>query len=246
MKRESKKTAHFYWNIAMILVIAVLVAAVVFLSVRLFQKEQKDYYQSKVFSYSVQNSNLAKGQIVFVGDSITDLYVLDDHYGSLNRACYNRGIGGDTTAGVLERLQVSVFDLQPSTVVLMIGTNDIDGGESQADILNRYQQIIEKITQTLPQTRLYCVSVIPQNKQLEEYTNLNVAENTRKILELNPKIKALTESVGGGYIDLFPLLADEENYLIREYSNDGIHLNENGLKVWTEQLLPLLQAEETK
>ena len=62
---------------------------------------------------------------MFVGDSITDLYVLDDHYADLPQAVYNRGIGGDTTAGVLARLQVSVLDLQPDVVVLMIGTNDL-------------------------------------------------------------------------------------------------------------------------
>lgn len=245
MKSEGKKKVAFYWNMAMILVMVALVAAVVWLAVRAKKTEAKDYYRNKCFSYSIQNVNLAKGQIVFVGDSITDLYVLDDHYGSLQRACYNRGIGGDTTSGVLERLQVSIFDLQPSTVVLMIGTNDIDGGQALEDILDRYQQIVEKITKELPQTKLYCVSVIPQNKQLEEYTDLDVDLNTQKILELNPKIKQLAQKAGGVYIDLFPLLADEQNYLLQAYSDDGIHLNEKGLKVWTEQMLPLLQAEET-
>ena len=69
--------------------------------------DDKSYYQKKCDSYAVQNTNLSKGQIIFIGDSITDLYPLDDYYADLNLVTYNRGIGGDTTQGVLERLKVS-------------------------------------------------------------------------------------------------------------------------------------------
>ena len=241
---KAKKKVLVCCNIAVILLIVALIVAVIFLAIRKQKADLQDYYQMKCYSYSVQNTNLAKGQIVFIGDSITDLYVLDEHYGSLQRACYNRGIGGDTTAGVLERLQVSVFDLAPSTVVLMIGTNDVNGSQSQADILNRYEQIIRKIKATLPDVNLYCVSVIPQNKQLETYSTIDVDHTTQVILQLNPQIQQLAESNGAVYVDLFPLLADSENFLLPEYSDDGIHLNKNGLDVWTAQLLPLLQAEE--
>ena len=131
-------------------IIIILAVSVVILA--LSSGEQPDkrtdmqkYYDSKCQSYSVQNVNLAKGQIVFIGDSITDLYILDDHYADLPLACYNRGIGGDTTLGVLSRLKVSLFDLNPSVVVLMIGTNDINGRLEVDGILERYEQIIDEI-----------------------------------------------------------------------------------------------------
>lgn len=200
----------------------------------------EEYYNNKCLSYSVQNVNLAKGQIVFVGDSITDLYVLDDYYADLPRATYNRGIGGDTTAGVLERLDVSIFDIAPSAVVLMIGTNDVNGGHDNDVIMDRYEEILDKIYAALPDVKLYCMSVIPQNDQLEEYTAINVDETTEKIQNLNPRIKALAESRGATYLDLFPLLADENDRLIRKYSDDGIHLNAAGFEVWTGLLKPYL------
>ena len=241
----SKQKSAKIINIIILFVIVALVATVIVL---LFKQQQavdsrtdsQKYYDAKCLSYATQNFNLSKGQIVFVGDSITDMYVLDDHYASLNRACYNRGIGGDTTAGVLNRLQVSVFDLVPSTVVLMIGTNDINGNQPEEDILNRYREIINKITTSLPGAKLYCVSIIPQNKQLEEYSAINVNQTTEAILQINPKIRKIVEDSGAVYIDLFPLLADSDNFLITEYSDDGIHLNEKGLSVWTQQMLPLL------
>ena len=202
----------------------------------------QDYYDSKCQSYAVQNANLAKGQIVFIGDSMTDLYFLDDHYADLPLASYNRGIGGDTTSGVLQRLKVSIFDIQPSVVVLMIGTNDINGGIDSDEILQRYETIIDSIYTVLPEVDLYCMSIIPQNKDLETYTNIRVDKTTPVILEINPRIQALAESKGATYLDLFSLLADERNLLIQAYSDDGIHLNENGLSVWTALLKPYLLA----
>lgn len=200
----------------------------------------QEYYNNKCQSYSVQNANLAKGQIVFIGDSITDLYILDDHYADLPLASYNRGIGGDTTAGVLDRLQVSIFDIQPSVVVLMIGSNDINGGIDSDEILQRYEAIIDSIYTALPEVDLYCMSIIPQNKDLETYTEIRVDKTTSAILAINPRIQALAESKDAIYLDLFSLLADENNLLIQDYSDDGIHLNNNGLSVWTALLKPYL------
>lgn len=228
-----------------------LLAVVIVLACMLYAQSRKDqsdfpahgeYYAQKCDSFSVQNANLAEGQIVFIGDSITDLYILDDHYADLPLAVYNRGIGGDTTDGVLDRLQVSVFDIKPSKVVLMIGTNDVNGGVDSDRILERYEQIIRRIYEALPQVELYCMSIIPQNAQLATYSTIDVAASTEKILELNPGIKALAETNGATYLDLFSLLADDNDRLITAYSDDGLHLNVAGLSVWTDLLKPHLLA----
>lgn len=245
MIKKHKFTKYAYINMALLLVIVALAAVVTVLLVGRAKdngstNEIQKYYDNKVFSYRIQNTNLAKGQIVFIGDSITDLYVLDDHYADLELACYNRGIGGDTTSGVLKRLQESVFDLEPSAVVLMIGTNDVNGNLPENEILDRYSQIVKAITTTLPNTKLYCVSVIPQNKQLEEYSQIKVDHTTEVILRLNPQICQIALSSGAVYIDLFAHLSDSDNYLLTQYSDDGIHLNEKGLAVWTEQMRPFL------
>ncbi len=223
---------------------AILLAAVVALICLLCASKKspaatalQQYYDNKCFSYAVQNTNLAKKQIVFVGDSITDLYVLDDHYADLPQAVYNRGIGGDTTAGVLARLQVSVLDLQPDIVVLMIGTNDVNGGVAEETILQNYADILDAITSGVPGVQIYCMSVIPQNKQLE----IDVDTSMQRIRQLNSKIKALAEEKGAVYLDLFPLLLDATGYLRTDCSDDGIHLNFTGLQIWTALLKPYLQ-----
>ena len=225
-------------NTVAVILILLLALAVVYLVCNPVVPEDnrtdfEKYYDNKCQSYATQNLNSAKGQIVFVGDSITDLYILDDHYADLPIACYNRGIGGDTTSGVLRRLKVSVFDLEPSVVVLMIGTNDINGGLDEAGILRRYEQIIDEIYKALPKVELYCVSIIPQDHRIEESSPIRIAVTTPKILSINSKIHQIVEEKGATFVDLFPLLADENNHLIKEYSDDGLHLNEKGLSVWT-------------
>ena len=154
---------------ALVAIIMILLAFIGVLVYKNFYDGKKnpleEYYDNKCLAFGVQNANASKGQIVFIGDSITDLYLLDDHYADLPFACYNRGIGGDTTSGVLKRLKVSLFDITPKTVVLLIGTNDINGGVGDEVILSNYRQIIDEIFDNLPGVELYCVSIIPQNPQ---------------------------------------------------------------------------------
>lgn len=198
------------------------------------------YYENKCQSFATQNVNSAKGQIVFIGDSITDLYILDDHYADLPLAVYNRGIGGDTTEGLLARLDVSVLDIAPAYVVMMIGTNDVNGNVSNDKFLSNYEKILDTIYSALPEVQIYCMSIIPQNEQLSDASSIDVTSTTKRILQLNPRIQQLAEKKGAAYLDLFSLLADENQYLIDAYSDDGLHLNNAGLQVWTDLLKPML------
>lgn len=245
---KKKPGIYLTGAVAVLLLIAVIVLSCLLIFGGCEKEGEKipdhlQYYNNKCQSYRTQNVNLAKGQVVFLGDSITDLYILDEHYADLPLAAYNRGIGGDTTQGVFDRLQVSAFDIAPSVIVLMIGTNDINGNYEKAGILQRYEKIIDEIYKALPDVKLFCMSIIPQNDVLETYSAIKVEKTTEIILEVNGQIKALSEKKGATYLDLFSCLADENNRLIRAYSDDGLHLNNNGLAVWTALLKPYLQAK---
>ena len=235
-------------NIRMVLLSVIIVLAVVAV-VTVFEPDERtddddtgvlSYYDKKCKSFSEENADLAKGQIVFIGDSITDLYVLDDHYSDLSLECYNRGISGDTTFGVMDRLKISLYDIDPSIVVLMIGTNDINGGHNVNLIMQRYAWIMDDIYANLPGVELYCMSIIPQNSQLEEYTSIRIDHTTPVIMSANEMIRQLADEKGATYLDLFTLVADGDNHLIRGYSDDGIHLNYAGLAVWTDLIKPYL------
>ena len=234
-----------YFHFIYIAIITILATVVAVLAININNEPEmtphQQYYQNKCDSYRVQNMNLSKGQIVFIGDSITDLYQLDNYYVDLDLATYNRGIGGDTTSGVLNRLEVSLFDINPSKIVLMIGTNDINGNVKNAKILANYNEILTRIKRELPDTQIYCVSIIPQNLTIETYSDIKVEKTTKTILEINSKIKDMVANEENvTFIDLFPLLADSDNLLIEKYSDDGLHLNAAGFEVWTNLIKPYL------
>lgn len=211
--------------------------------VRLAAEEEPEaptYYDQKCAAFHLENSTDSRGQAIFIGDSITDGYRLDDHYTALPFATYNRGISGDTTAGVLARLEVSVFALAPARVVLMIGTNDVDWGVPPEETVANYRAIVRAIRERLPEAMLYCMSVIPQNDTVENY-GLDHKRNTAAIRALNAEILTIAEAEGGQYIDLFTPLTDESGYLDHAYSGDGLHLNTEGYRIWTSVLLPYLK-----
>ena len=83
----------------------------------------RDYYNAKVEQYEAENASVYGVDVAFIGDSLTDGYDLSLYYPEFSVA--NRGIGGDTTFGVEERLKVSLYDANPRVIVMMIGSNNI-------------------------------------------------------------------------------------------------------------------------
>src|ERR1035437_11136629 len=81
---------------------------------------------------------------VFFGDSITDIWHLDEYFPS--KPYVNRGIGGQTTSQMLVRFRQDVIDLQPKVVVILAGTNDIAGNTGPMrleDIEANYSSFVE-------------------------------------------------------------------------------------------------------
>ena len=243
MKRINlTKKDVIYLSIIAVLIIAVLVVGLV-LGIEPKKSAEvlmQEYYDNKCSSFATQNANLSKGQIVFLGDSITDLCPLDDYYSDLPFASYNRGIGGDTTKGVLNRLKVSAYDLAPSKIVLLIGINDLLGGGRGVDsTAEDYAKIIDELQENLPTTEIYCISIIPINLTLEQ-AGFNVYECRAKIVSLNEKIVAISQEKGTTYVNIYDSLLDENGLLNPQYTDDGLHLNANGFVVWSGILKPYL------
>ena len=79
LKKNMSKREWVFVGIIAVLTIALAVGGF-FAFRKIKAKEDKSYYDKKCEAYFLENQNYAKGQIVFIGDSITDLYVLDDYY----------------------------------------------------------------------------------------------------------------------------------------------------------------------
>ncbi|MDT8902270.1 SGNH/GDSL hydrolase family protein [Anaeroselena agilis] len=178
--------------------------------------------------------------VVFLGDSIT----YGGDWGKLfpDSPVENRGIGGDSTRGLLRRLD-QVIDLKPSQIFLMIGTNDLCYNRKIPDIIANYRTILGRFRRELPNTRIYVQSVLPFNDKLFPARALR---NNVNIAALNVEIRKLAAEQKMPYIDLTPAFTGPDGRLPAKYTDDGLHLSEAGYYVWRDQIKHLVATPAKK
>lgn len=166
--------------------------------------------------------------VAFLGDSLTDLYPVDRAFPDYVIA--NRGIGGDTTFELEERLDVSVYDLKPKVAVLLIGVNNLDTA------MDNYERMLAGMQSNLPNTRLVVLSLTPVGGAW--------ADKNPQVALHNVEIGGLAAKYGCTYVDIFtPLYDRATNALADAYSVDGVHLTESAYAEITRALTPVLAAE---
>ena len=166
----------------------------------------------------------SESDIVFLGDSLTN--ACEWHEFFRNIRLKNRGISGDTTNGLLNRID-EVIESKPRKVFMMIGINDLNQGRNVEVILNTYKIILKSFQDKTSKTEVFVQSILPLNNQKRPNNGTN-----NKIIELNAKLKNLAQEFSFHYIDLFSAFLDENNQLDARYTIDGIHLNGQGYLVW--------------
>ena len=175
-------------------------------------------------------------RVVFMGDSITDIWHLDQFFPG--KPYVNRGIGGQTTPQMLIRLRPDVIALAPRVVVILAGTNDISGntgpmtlGEIEANL----QTMCELAR--LHRIRVVLASVLPVNNYSERSKLFFPLRPPDQILELNRWIKDYATRNNYIHLDYFSAMVDDKGLLQRDLSEDGLHPNDKGYAV----MAPLAQ-----
>jgi len=179
-----------------------------------------------------------RADIVLTGDSTIALFIPQRISAYLpGRDVANRAIGGETTAGLQERLTQDVVALRPRVVIFAIGGNDILGGRCLRDSLARTRKLIEMLKVQLPAARIVVVSVPPV---VLERANLVSPYYNKKLEYLSADLKV-------EFLDLWPGLSDGRE-LKKEYrfelpngKIDQVHFNEKGYEAFGKSLQPFLQ-----
>ena len=117
------------------------------------EKSKAQYRAAKMAVYEAENEEYADYEVdvAFLGDSLTDMYDVKTYYPQY--LVSNRGIGGDTTFDLENRLQASVYDLKPKVAVMLIGANNFD------TMFENYERILMGFDQHLPNTKLILLSL---------------------------------------------------------------------------------------
>ena len=180
-------------------------------------------YFARTNEFKIYNRFAKPGGIVFVGDSLTQRYPLNEFYPGLH--LYNRGIDGDTTEGVLKRLELSIFDLKPTLVILQIGTNDLQvAGLSKETTIANIQQIVKTIQTTQPLIHIILVSLYPVNLSVDKLVNKFIVgpRNNDDIKSIN---QAIEKTQGVRFVDAYSHLLNEDKELNMQFSKEGLHLS---------------------
>jgi len=173
-----------------------------------------------------------KKRIVFAGDSIIHggpwQYWLSGHYVT------NFAFPGHTTSDLAELLP-NIVESQPELLVVMIGTNDFGKYRLTEEVV--IQNILsnsEEIRRLLPDVPIIWNSLSPRSDEFSQ-----------SMITVNEKIKPIIEDLGMHFFDVFSLLKDpSENIIRREFCEDpetfGLHLNNAGYEKWFSELGPAI------
>lgn len=177
----------------------------------------------------------SKNDIIFLGNSITD-YTDWNELLQLPEA-RNRGISGDITFGVLERLD-EVYEGKPAKVFILIGINDISRNIPDSVILDNYKKIIQRIKTNSKKTKIYFNTLLPVNNTFGDRAHFNKDEH---IAAVNEGLKKLCAEEKITLIDIHPHFEDDNKRLDKTTTYDGLHLNAEGYKKWAFILQPYLK-----
>ncbi|MEI6275475.1 MAG: GDSL-type esterase/lipase family protein [Prolixibacteraceae bacterium] len=197
---------------------------------------------SKFGTYYDQRKSLfellpdTKNEVVFLGNSITD----GSEWCELlrNKHAVNRGISGDTSEGVYNRLY-QVTKTQPAKVFLLIGINDLSKNISPDTVFVNIVKIVSTITKQSPKTKVYVQSIFPVNNTFKTFASHT--SRTPQVMDINERLKNICPKLGATYIDLFSVLKNPNDDLLNPmFTNDGLHLLGSGYQAWAKTIQPYL------
>ena len=208
---------------------------------------QRNFYQKRVKEY--KDNPIGKNKIVFLGNSITySMRHWDKKFNVKN--IVNRGISGDYSDGILERLDEIIY-YKPLAVFLLIGLNDFFDdnttrpGRTPEYVAKNILTAAKTIKQGSPETKIFIQTILPINNQqyLDEKPQVNFLWTTyypSVNQQVNETNKILKENNEFEIIDLHPLYLNNDRSMKRNLSKDGVHLNENGYNIWIDRVKPLV------
>ena len=199
--------------------------------------------EQMVKDFHVWNQDAIKGQTVFTGSSLMEMFPIEKWVKELGPNApivYNRGVGGYRTTDLLPILDACVFELKPRKVFINIGTNDLsDGNISLETVMSNYDRIITQIEEKLPSVIIYMMAYYPINYEAatEEMKPCLLIRTNEKINRANELVAQLAAKHGQKYINVNAPLMDEQGRLKAQYTIEGMHIKPEGYRAIFEDIM---------
>jgi lysophospholipase L1-like esterase len=183
-------------------------------------------------------------ELLLAGDSITDFWrnpegpfagkpVLDKHFGQWKIA--NFGIAGDTTQGVLYRLQNGEGrGFSPRAIMLMIGTNNT-ARNTPAEIAEGIGAVVMELQKDFPQAKILLLGVFPRGRNATDPIRNTIAQ-------INTIIQRLHDGTRVHYLDIGAKFLDASGAIPQDVMSDALHPSAKGYEIWAEAVKEPLTA----
>lgn len=202
------------------------------------EKSRQDWANIK--RYQEANAKLpapTKGskRVVYMGDSITDFWIMNDSAFFSQNNYVDRGISGQTTGQMLVRFREDVINLKPAAVVILAGINDIaenNGRSKMEDVFGNIVSMAELAR--VHNIKVVLSSVLPANY----FPWRQMIKPAPEVVKLNTMLKTYAAKNNIVYLDYHTAMKDDKDGLPKTLSGDGVHPNLAGYKL----MEPLVQA----
>jgi len=163
------------------------------------------------------------------------------------RMWINQSISGERTKGLLNRLDLFEQN-EVESVFLMIGINDLIWGETDADIIANYKEIVRKLRKQHPNTQIVVQSILPHGGAISTWESRDklLALSSDRIVAMNKALQEIAKDNDAYYLDLYPIFATGDGHLRPDLTTDGLHLNREGYLVWRSAIALYAQLELQK
>lgn len=149
----------------------------------------------------------------------------------------NQGISGEGSVGLLQRLDL-IAATSPDIIYLMIGINDLLRDVGDDTLLANQQQIIQDLKVMHPDATIVVQTILPHasDRITWEGKSQLLAISNDRIQDLNRRLAIIAQNEDVEYLDLQPMFSDADGNLRVDLTTDGLHLNDNGYRVWASAL----------
>jgi len=191
---------------------------------------------------NLEVANAGDIDVLFMGDSITDWWrtesgryagkpIFDEYFADMKIA--NFGIAGDTTQGVLYRLQNGEGEgYSPKAVMLMIGTNNARTNLA-GEIAEGVGAIVLELQSRFPEAKILLLGIFPRSSANDPLRE--------KIAQINSIIAKLHDGQQVHYLDIGNIFLEADGNISTEIMSDGLHPTTQGYRLWAEQVINPLQ-----
>ncbi len=174
----------------------------------------------------------AKDGVVFVGSSSIVMWDLAKNFPGVSAV--NRGFGGSQMADSARYADRIVIPYRPQLVVLYAGDNDLAAGKTPEQVFDDYCRFVAKVHAALPKARIVTIAIKPSRAR---WKLMDRIRRTNRLLgEFAAKDPRLV------FVDMEASMLDGEGKPRAElFRPDGLHLNAEGYRLWSERIRPYLR-----